>query len=59
MVCAPTGLGKTISGLAPAIYQAKKNKLTVVCLTSRQTQANQVIKTIKDINSVSKEKSIM
>jgi DNA excision repair protein ERCC-2 len=56
MVCAPTGLGKTISGLAPAIYQAKKNKLTVVCLTSRQTQANQVIKTIKDINSVSKEK---
>ncbi len=50
MVSAPTGLGKTVSALAPAIHYAKKNNLTVVCLTSRQTQANQVIKTIHDIN---------
>ena len=55
MVQAPTGLGKTVSALAPAIKQAKEKGLTVVCLTSRQTQANQIIKTIKDINSVSKE----
>jgi len=51
MVSAPTGLGKTVSGLAPALYKAKQNNLSVIVLTSRQTQANQVIKTIKDINS--------
>ncbi len=56
LVSAPTGLGKTISGIAPALYHAKKNNLTVVCLTSRQTQANQIVKTIKDINSKSKLK---
>ncbi len=55
MVSAPTGLGKTISGLAPAIHYAKKNNLSVIYLTSRQTQANQAIKTIMDINRVSKE----
>ncbi len=51
MVSAPTGLGKTVSALAPAINIAKKKGLTVVCLTSRQTQANQIIKTIQDINT--------
>lgn len=56
LVSAPTGLGKTVSGLAPAIYQAKQRGLTVVCLTSRQTQANQVIKTIADIQKASGEK---
>lgn len=55
MVSAPTGLGKTVSALAPAIYNAKKKGLGVICLTSRQTQANQIIKTIKDINSKSKD----
>ncbi len=56
MVSAPTGLGKTISALAPAIEIAKKEDLTVICLTSRQTQANQIIKTIKDISNKSKKK---
>lgn len=51
LVSAPTGLGKTISALAPAIHFAKQNNLTIIYLTSRQTQANQVIKTIKDINN--------
>lgn len=55
MVSAPTGSGKTISALAPAIYNAKQKGLTVVCLTSRQTQANQVIKTIHDIKRKAKE----
>lgn len=55
MVNAPTGLGKTVSGLAPALKIAKEKGLTVVCLTSRQTQANQIIKTVKDLNSKSKE----
>ncbi|MCA9496413.1 MAG: ATP-dependent DNA helicase [Nanoarchaeota archaeon] len=56
MISAPTGLGKTISGLAPALYYAKKKGLTVICLTSRQTQVNQIIKTVKDISNKSKEK---
>lgn len=50
LVSAPTGSGKTVSALAPALALAKERKKTVICLTSRQTQANQVIKTIKDIN---------
>jgi len=37
------------------IYIAKKKKLTIIALTSRQTQANQLIKTIKDINTKSNE----
>lgn len=53
MVSAPTGLGKTVSGLAPALKIAKKKGLTVICLTSRQTQANQIIKTVKDISATS------
>ena len=53
LISAPTGLGKTISGLAPAIYQAKARNMTTVVLTSRQTQANQVIKTILDIQKKS------
>lgn len=53
LVCAPTGLGKTVAALAPALKFAKENDLTVICLTSRQTQANQIIKTIKDISRTS------
>lgn len=55
LVSAPTGLGKTVSALAPAIHFAKQNNLTIIYLTSRQTQTNQVIKTIRDINNKSKE----
>lgn len=55
LVSAPTGLGKTVSALAPAIKLGKKLNKTVVCLTSRQTQANQVIKTIRDISDKSGE----
>ncbi len=54
LVSAPTGLGKTISALAPALKIAKDKNLTVIFLTSRQTQANQAIKTIKDISKTSK-----
>lgn len=54
LVSAPTGLGKTISALAPAISIAKEKNLTIIFLTSRQTQANQAIKTIKDISKKSK-----
>ena len=56
MISAPTGSGKTISALAPALYYAKKNNVTVICLTSRQTQANQVIKTIRDISNKTGQK---
>lgn len=55
LVSAPTGLGKTVSGLTPALYQAKKRGLSVICLTSRQTQSNQIIKTIAQIQKVSNE----
>lgn len=53
MIQAPTGLGKTVSALAPAIKLAKQHDKTIICLTSRQTQANQIIQTIKDINAKS------
>ncbi|MFT4304962.1 MAG: ATP-dependent DNA helicase, partial [Candidatus Woesearchaeota archaeon] len=35
---APTGLGKTVSSLAPAIKHAIENNLTILFLTSRHTQ---------------------
>jgi len=55
LVSAPTGSGKTISALLPAINIAKKKNVSVICLTSRQTQANQIIKTIRDISKKSNE----
>jgi DNA excision repair protein ERCC-2 len=58
MISAPTGLGKTISALAPAIAYAQKKEKTIICLTSRQTQANQVIKTIADINRFAKKRGV-
>jgi len=50
LVSAPTGLGKTVSALAPALKYAKENEKTVVYLTSRQTQINQVLATLKEIS---------
>ncbi len=50
LISAPTGLGKTVSALAPALKFAKKNDKTLIYLTSRQTQINQVMKTLKKIN---------
>ncbi len=46
---APTGIGKTIAVLAPALSLAMKNNLTIFFLTSRQTQHKIVIDTLKQI----------
>lgn len=50
IVHAPTGIGKTASALSPAITYALKNKKTVFFLTSRHTQHNIAIETLKLIN---------
>ena len=47
---APTGIGKTAAVLAPAVEYARQNKKTVLFLTSRITQHNIVIETVKKIN---------
>ncbi|MDP3766040.1 MAG: ATP-dependent DNA helicase [Nanoarchaeota archaeon] len=46
---APTGIGKTIAVLAPALSLAIKNNLTIFFLTSRQTQHRIVVDTLKQI----------
>ena len=46
---APTGIGKTISALAPALSLAMKNNLIIFFLTSRQTQHKIVVDTLKQI----------
>ncbi len=46
---APTGIGKTIAVLAPALSFAMKNNLTIFFLTSRQTQHRIVVDTLKQI----------
>lgn len=46
---APTGIGKTIAVLAPALPFAIKNNLTIFYLTSRQTQHRIVVDTLKQI----------
>ncbi|MBI2657237.1 ATP-dependent DNA helicase [Candidatus Woesearchaeota archaeon] len=46
---APTGIGKTISVLAPALPLAMKNNLTIFFLTSRQTQHRIVVDTLRQI----------
>jgi DNA excision repair protein ERCC-2 len=47
---APTGLGKTVASLAPAITYAVEKKKTIFFLTSRNTQHKIAIETIKEIN---------
>jgi DNA excision repair protein ERCC-2 len=47
IVHAPTGLGKTAATLAPALAQAIKNDKTVLFLTSRHTQHQIAIETLK------------
>jgi len=46
---APTGIGKTIAVLAPALSLAIKQNLTIFFLTSRQTQHRIVVDTLKQI----------
>ena len=48
---APTGIGKTISSLAPAVSFAMKNNLTIFFLTSRQTQHKIVVDTLRQIKN--------
>ncbi|MBW2998784.1 DEAD/DEAH box helicase family protein, partial [Candidatus Woesearchaeota archaeon] len=49
IVHAPTGLGKTISAIGPALVKAEKEELTIFFLTSRHTQHKIAIDTIKAI----------
>src|SRR3989338_9150081 len=46
---APTGLGKTIAALAPALKFAFENKLTIFFLTSKHTQHQIVVNTLRQI----------
>ncbi len=49
LVHAPTGLGKTVAALGPALKEALANDKTVFFLTSRNTQHLLAVKTVKDI----------
>lgn len=49
IIHAPTGLGKTAAALAPALKNSIKNDLTVFFLTSRHTQHQIAIKTLREI----------
>lgn len=55
MVHAPTGIGKTVAVLAPALRYALDNNLTIFFLTSRHTQHKIVIDTLKEIKKVHNE----
>lgn len=50
---APTGIGKTVSVLAPAVEYALKNNKVVLFLTSKQSQHKIVIETLKKMRKVS------
>lgn len=50
LVSAPTGTGKTIAGLGPALKFAEDNYCKVIYLTSRSSQADQVLETLQKIN---------
>ena len=56
LVQAPTGIGKTLASLCPAIYLSKKLDKKVLFLTSRQTQVNHIVKTIREISNKLDEK---
>lgn len=47
---APTGLGKTVSSLAPIISYARKNSKKIFFITPKVSQHQIVIDTIKEIN---------
>jgi DNA excision repair protein ERCC-2 len=49
IVHAPTGLGKTVASLCPALYHAIKSNYTIFFLTSRHTQHFIAIDTLKEI----------
>ncbi len=49
IVHAPTGIGKTVSVIAPALSFALNKDLTIFFLTSRQTQHKIAIETLKQI----------
>lgn len=49
VVHAPTGIGKTVSALAPAVRYALENNKTVVFLTPRHMQHKIVVDTLKAI----------
>jgi len=49
IIHAPTGIGKTVSALAPCLSFALKNNLVVFFLTSRHTQHKIAVDTLKEI----------
>jgi DNA excision repair protein ERCC-2 len=49
IVHAPTGLGKTVAALCPALLVGQKEKLTIFFLTSRHTQHFIAIDTLREI----------
>lgn len=59
IVHAPTGIGKTVAVLAPALEVAKKKGLKIFFLTSRHTQHKIAIDTLKKIKEVTGEKVIV
>ena len=59
LVNAPTGIGKTIGVLAPALNLSLKKKLRVFFLTSRHTHHKIVLDTVKRINKVLKQNFVV
>src|SRR3989338_5295046 len=59
IVHAPTGIGKTVSALAPCLSFALKKGLTVFFLTSRQTQHKIAVDTLKQIKKKQDRKSVV
>ncbi len=52
LIHAPTGIGKTVSALYPAVKFASENNLTVFFLTPRHSQHTIAIETLKKIGDV-------